>query len=181
MALQEEVSPQEKVLQSTMHINNFISWKVDPRVAFLSEKDLLRVVILANTSRTIATMYLPFLNLEEINDYALGAAALATLKCGMKNAKKAFEEGKTPSLGGFSYALMANIQSYGYLAQARPFPTVDEICTWGRDYTSRIDTTRSPPPNTPKITTKDHHQNHHKEQLANKDRHKNSNEHAEIK
>ncbi|EXB88269.1 hypothetical protein L484_020335 [Morus notabilis] len=51
-------------------------------------------------------MYLPLLNLEEIDDYAWGAATLGTLKCAMKNVVKGCEREKSKMLEGFSLALM---------------------------------------------------------------------------
>lgn len=52
---------------------------------------LLGQVVFPNTSRTIAAMYLPLLDLQKINDYAWGAAAIATLKVSMGKAKVKLE------------------------------------------------------------------------------------------
>ena len=66
---------------------------------------LLGQVILLNSSRAIAAMYLPLLDLEEIDKYAWGAAVLGCLKCAMSKAKKDYLADNSGLLNGFSLAL----------------------------------------------------------------------------
>ncbi|KAL6506569.1 hypothetical protein OROGR_024750 [Orobanche gracilis] len=67
---------------------------------------LLGVVIFPNSSRVIAAMYLPLLELGSIDNYAWGAAALAVLKHSVASAKKKMIQKRVTSTGGFTYALM---------------------------------------------------------------------------
>jgi hypothetical protein len=64
---------------------------------------LLGTVLFTNASNTVPVLYLPLLDLERIDNYAWGAATLATIKHSMNRKKK---NGQIKSLCGFSYALL---------------------------------------------------------------------------
>jgi hypothetical protein len=51
-------------------------------------------------------MYLPFLQLDDIDNYAWGVAVVAALKVSMKKVKTHLTSEHTKSLTGFSYVLM---------------------------------------------------------------------------